>query len=1036
MRIVIDLQGAQSNSSRNRGIGRYSLSLAQGIARNCGDHELLIVLNAAFSESIEPIRAAFHDVLPENAIRVWNPPQPVAFLGGDAWLRDSSELLREAFLAQLQPDIVHVSSLFEGLNDNAVTSIGRFSQKPPASISLYDLIPLIYRKTYLENQVVATWYERKLADCRRSSLWLAISEASRQEGIEYLGLPADQVFAISTAVDPWFKKKKIEAVTETGLRRRYNLQRPFVMYTGGDDSRKNIEGLVRSFADLPPNIRDKYQLAVVCSVQPDSRQRLERLARQHGLAEDDLVLTGFVPEDDLVTLYNLCHAFVFPSVHEGFGMPVLEAMASGAPVIGANTSSVPEVIGRTDALFDPRCDRSITSKLLQILTDDGFRLSLLEHGPQQAKKFSWDIVARRAVAAFETADCIQRPVPTCRSHCRPRMAYISPLPPERSGIADYSAELLPELSRHYEIDVIVVQEEVSDIWVRANCAIRSLAWFAEHSEQYERILYHFGNSVYHQHMFGMLRRYPGVVVLHDFFLSGILAYLMLRGVDPQIWGQEIYHSHGYAAFQAYCRGEDVSALIREYPCNLDVLQHATGVVVHSSYSAELADRWYGQGYAADWQVIPHLRVPVHRQSSTEARNALGLAQDLFIVCSFGLVAPSKLNHRLLEAWQATPLAHDPCCRLIFVGEAPGDYGVQLQAACKTTTIPGQAVITGWLDHDHYKQYLAAADMAVQLRTDSRGETSGTVLDCMNYGLATIINAHGALTEMPEDAVCKLSDTCSVAELVDALTQLYQDADYRQQLGQRARERVLVHHAPRVCGDQYAQAIEKMYDRARYGATALVQSTAWLPTGADDNLLQIFAKHVAVNIPLKRCNRQILLDITVLREQSVSPSQQALLLAMVLGVPVSPCRIEPIQAVTSGQAYQYARQLTLQVLGWPSDLLVDDYIEAQAGDLLLCLAIRPEECAAQFSYYASLQRWGVHCYFVIPDLLQLLGVAEEDDRMFAELHERWMVFLLSYPDLCPARRPVADTLVDLLPQEALIALRSYLRQSVALCTSRS
>jgi hypothetical protein len=114
-----------------------------------------------------------------------------------------------------------------------------------------------------------------------------------------------------------------------------------------------------------------------------------------------VVITGFVPEDDLVTLYNLCHLFVFPSLHEGFGLPALEAMACGAPVIGSNTSSIPEVIGWKDALFDPTRPSAIAEAIAGALANEGFRQELRNHGLRQARLFSWDESARRALAAFE-----------------------------------------------------------------------------------------------------------------------------------------------------------------------------------------------------------------------------------------------------------------------------------------------------------------------------------------------------------------------------------------------------------------------------------------------------------------------------------------------------------------------------------------------------------------------------------------------------------------------------------------------------------
>src|SRR5690606_26623720 len=99
---------------------------------------------------------------------------------------------------------------------------------------------------------------------------------------------------------------------------------------------------------------------------------------------------------------------------------------------------------------------------------------------------------------------------------RPRLAYVSPLPPVRSGISDYSSELIPALASHYEIELVVDQPEVSDQWLRENFAVRSIEWFRNNAEHYDRVLYHVGNAPYHRHVLECLEVHPGVVVLHDF----------------------------------------------------------------------------------------------------------------------------------------------------------------------------------------------------------------------------------------------------------------------------------------------------------------------------------------------------------------------------------------------------------------------------------------------------------------------------------------------------------------------------------------
>ena len=141
MRLVIDMQGAQT-TSRFRSIGCYTLSLAQAIARNRGKHEVFLALSGLFPDTIEPIRAAFDGLLPQENILVWYAPGPVRECEPDnAWRREAAERIREAFLASLRPDVVHVTSLFEGYADDAVTSIGVFSPQLKTVVSLYAAEP-------------------------------------------------------------------------------------------------------------------------------------------------------------------------------------------------------------------------------------------------------------------------------------------------------------------------------------------------------------------------------------------------------------------------------------------------------------------------------------------------------------------------------------------------------------------------------------------------------------------------------------------------------------------------------------------------------------------------------------------------------------------------------------------------------------------------------------------------------------------------------------------------------------------------------
>ncbi|MBJ7313310.1 glycosyltransferase [Rugamonas sp. CCM 8940] len=935
MRIILDLQACQA-ASMHRGIGRYSMALAQAMARQCGGHELHLALNGQFDAGATAVRAAFDTLLPAERIHVFDMLAPVAeYDPRNAWRARAAERLRQHYLAGLKPDVVHLASLFEGLSDDAVAACPPSSGRFASAVTLYDLIPLLRKDVYLTEPRAAAWYYRKLQGLKNAELLLAISGHSRREGLAALQLPAERIVNISSAVDPIFRPRQLSEDAATALRARYGLSRRFIMYTGGVDYRKNIEGLIEAYAMLPEALRRGHQLAVVCSIQPTDRHRLQQLATKLGLPDGDLVLTGFVSDDDLVSLYNSTALFVFPSLQEGFGLPALEAMQCGVPVIGSDSSSIPEVIGRADALFDPTSVAAISAKMAQVLDDAGFAATLAAHGLEQAKLFSWDASAKTALAAFEDCHAARQGASgaVAATGRRPRLAYVSPLPPERSGIADYSADLLPELARYYEIDVVLAQDKVGEPWLDANFAQRSVEWFDGHAGEYDRIVYHFGNSAFHQHMFGLLERHPGVVVLHDFFMSGITNYAAGASPYPNAYSRALYLSHGYRALIDE-RADGLEASIYQYPCNRSVLDHAAGIIVHSQHSRQLAEHWYGAGSAADWRMIPLLRMLPERIDKAAARRLLGIPDGQFVVCSFGMLAVTKCNDQIVEAWLGSALASDTDARLVFVGE---NDALQFGRALEQRIAGSNVSITGFASQDSYRLYLAAADAAVQLRSRSRGETSATVLDCLSFRLPTVINAHGSAAEVPAHVAIRLADRFSRDDLAAALLRLRREPALRALLSDEAGAYMAALHHPARIGVAYRDAIEEFArDGAHTAERELLAALAAIDgaVGPDEADLLATASCIAANRP-RAGQPQVLVDVSALADSTRRPAdaaaQEALLLRL-LAAPPDGHRVEPV--LWRHDHYRYARRYALALIERPELVLDEGAAELRAGDYLL------------------------------------------------------------------------------------------------------
>jgi glycosyltransferase involved in cell wall biosynthesis len=1003
MKLVIDLQAAQS-ASRYRGIGRYSLALAEAMARAAGGHEIWIALNAAFADTIEGIRATFDSLVPQERVVVWELPTPVADANPmNEWRRRSAEVLRDSFLASLRPDMVHVSNLFEGLIDDAVTSAGSFLDDRATAGTVYDLLPLIRNDGYLANPARETWYLRKLASMRRAALLLAVSESSRREALDELNLSADKVVNISAAADERFRRIGLNPDRIHSLRQRYGFNRSFIMHNGGIDPRRNVEALISAYAQLPVPVRSAHQLLLVCSAQGERFGTLMSHAKRYGIAASELIITGFVPDDDLVCLYNLCAAFCLPSFQEWFCLPALEAMQCGAPTIGANATSIPEVIGRSDALFDPRDAKDIAERLYQVLTDTDYRENLAQHGLQQARKFSWKESARRAWNSLDSHQRENQGIAPqhmpFRADRRPRLAYLSLWSPQCGNVSDYSVDLLPELARHYDIEVIVAQESAKDSWIRANYPIRDVAWFKQNGHSYNRILYHFGPSTFHRDMFDLMKDHPGVIVLHDFCVDDMFVHMDRHNSQSEFWSWALYESHGYHAIKERINSKSTDAICK-YPATLLILPNAVGVIVHSNYLRRLATHFYGNIASDNWLVIPYPGGPPRLAAREVVRRELGFADHDFIVCCFG--CPTELGRTLLNAWLKSSLAEDQNCHLVFVSdENHGDYGEDIRATIGAASLGERLRTTGLVTHELFRRYLLAADAAVQVCTVSGGQASEAVFDCIGYVVPTVVNAHGSMGELPQNRVIKLPEAFDAAELAVVFDRLRGDPAHRAAFSERVRSYAKDHLSPRIAAEQFHIAIEHFYAAGREALKGRVVEllAAVDPAHRDEHDWLSLARSLNRNMPTPRYQRHLLVDVSELLIQGDARSgihrvTRSVLTELFRKAPPG-YRVEPVYATADKPGYLYAREFTVRFLGSPDSALRDEPLELQQGDIFFGLDFH-YAIPNQIGFFADMRAKGINIYFVLYDLLPLL-LPETFPPEVEALHARWLSILSKYAD---------------------------------------
>jgi glycosyltransferase involved in cell wall biosynthesis len=400
MKIQIDMQGVQT-ASRHRGIGRYTreatlafLTLAEG------RHEVGLLFNAALDgvdDMLDPLAAA--DLRPHR--RAYGPLRDTSSdkAGNDA-RREAGERLLTHALNVGGADVVWLSSLIEGFASDAL--MPHTLPHALTAATLYDLIPL-QDPEGLGQSRARDWYMRRVECLRSCDLLLAISDWVRSDAIERLGLDPSRIVTIGAGVDAMFRPADVGTDHRAYLATHLGIERPFILYNGGTDSRKNVERLFPAYAALPEALRERTQLVIVGDLDETTRARFEAAIRDARLAPGQVCLTGYVADADLLRLYQGCELFVFPSAREGFGLPPLEAMACGAPVIVNNATSLPEVVGDPAALFDANRVESMAGAMQRVLEDASFAASLREAGLRRAAHFTWANVAARAMTALEHA---------------------------------------------------------------------------------------------------------------------------------------------------------------------------------------------------------------------------------------------------------------------------------------------------------------------------------------------------------------------------------------------------------------------------------------------------------------------------------------------------------------------------------------------------------------------------------------------------------------------------------------------------------
>jgi glycosyltransferase involved in cell wall biosynthesis len=390
-----------------------------------------------------------------------------------------------------------------------------------------------------------------------------------------------------------------------------------------------------------------------------------------------------------------------------------------------------------------------------------------------------------------------------------RLAYCSPLPPQQSGIADYSAELLAELSRHFaSIDLFTPGSEQINL-DRFN--VYPLAELPDRGP-YQAVLYHIGNDVrFHGDIYQMALQLPGIVVLHEYMLQHLMLGLARQRDLSQQYVQTMRYCYGASAARLADWFLDLSPFdCWSLPMFEAVVDASRGIIVHNQVSRQ---RILASRPSARVVVVPHHlcldALPAATQSADELRRTLGLPPTGLLVATYGFLTPAKRPHVLLAAFARLRL-HHPDARLLLVGDASPFSALPQYLAGEL----GEAVIcTGRVELDRFLQYMQVADVAVNLRHPTGGETSGSVIRLLGLGKPVIVSRTGWFAEIPDHCCIKVSlDSQEEDTLTAAMLVMAEQPELRQRLGDSARRHIATQHTLTGSGRGYTEAIQSFADQ--------------------------------------------------------------------------------------------------------------------------------------------------------------------------------------------------------------------------------
>lgn len=631
------------------------------------------------------------------------------------------------------------------------------SLKCKVVIIVYDIIPIVLWDNYIEffPQKIKYEYFRRIALIRECDKILTISQAVKKDLIELLEIPENSIDVIYAGIDSNNKILDNESQKFSVLKEKYHINGKYIFSVPSMDVRKNIFGLIEAYGLLSSSIKNEYQLVVSNELTPHYEKKLRDHARLCKILDQQLILTNYVSEEELILLYKNSNLFVFPSFYEGFGLPVLEAMHYGIPVITSNLSSLPEVVEDAGILVNPYNTKDIANEMVNILTNSELQVELSEKGTKQSKKFSWAHTAQLALSSCESY---------VKSNHILRLGMVTSWN-VKCGIAEYSKyliEKLPDLR-------ITIFANHDNLLVEADGLNVIRCWDSpldRYDSLYEEITRKKIDVVHFQFNFGLFGLSNLIRLKNKLQKSGIKVLITFHGTQDVKIGSE-------------------NIKLRNYSKDLQTFDK---IIVHTE-----ADRKRLEyiDVKENVVIIPQGMKNIHTAPKYKEEGQ-GF-KNFPIIATFGFCLPHKGIFESIQAISLLKKEYNDILFLILSALYPVNeshaYFERCQKEIQNLDLSKNILFfPNFFDEDRIFELLQTADILVMPYTETR-ESSSAAVKFTFAAMKPVITTDLSIFSEYKEEVYKIPE-CNSEEIANGIKSLLNDSNLYEKFVEKIGERVM------------------------------------------------------------------------------------------------------------------------------------------------------------------------------------------------------------------------------------------------------